>query len=44
MTNHPDLELGENVRVHPDDRQIAFSVPTENVVEVHRLDGTASQR
>ena len=44
VTNHPDLELGNDVNVHPDGRQVAYSVPTENVVEVHRLDGIASRR
>jgi len=41
LTTHPDLELGVNIRVHPDGRQIAYAVPGEGagITEVYRLDG-----
>jgi hypothetical protein len=38
ITAHPELDLGSNVQLHPDGRHIAYSVPKESKVEVHRLE------
>jgi hypothetical protein len=46
VTTHPDLDLGVDIRVHPDGRQIAYAVPEEGagITEVHRLDRIVDSR